>query len=86
METTLFRWQIPTICSGLCASPREFFEITTTIIGHDKEDTKQVKVLNRVIEVHEFGYTYEADARHYTRSSSSRGSISKKKEHVDTNI
>lgn len=27
------------------------FELTTTIVGHDKYDVKHVKVLNRVIEV-----------------------------------
>lgn len=40
------------------------FDSTVTIIGYDKEDTTHGKILNRVIELHEFGYSYEADARH----------------------
>lgn len=28
------------------------FEITTAMIGHDKDDTQQIQVLNHVIEVH----------------------------------
>ena len=40
------------------------FEISTTTIGHDEGDKKEVKVLNRIISVKDNGYTYEADARH----------------------
>ena len=40
------------------------FEISTTVLGHDKDDSKFAKVLNRIISVEESGYTYEADARH----------------------
>ena len=38
--------------------------MTTTVIGHDLHDEKQVKVLNRIITVEESGYTYEPDVRH----------------------
>lgn len=48
------------------------FEITT-MIGHDKDDTKQVKVFKRVIEVHDFGHTYGQTLD--TQSSSSKASV-----------
>ena len=38
--------------------------MTTTVIGHDLHDEKQVKVLDRLITVEESGYTYEPDVRH----------------------
>ena len=40
------------------------FEISTNTIGHDPNDEKQLKILNRIITVEENGYTYEPDARH----------------------
>ena len=40
------------------------FEISTNTIGHEPQDEKQLKVLNRIITVEEHGYTYEPDARH----------------------
>jgi hypothetical protein len=40
------------------------FEISTEIIGHEVDDEKELKVLNRFISVVEGGYTYEPDVRH----------------------
>ena len=40
------------------------FEISTSIIGPEPQDEKQLKVLNRIIVVEDQGYTYEPDARH----------------------
>jgi hypothetical protein len=40
------------------------FEIKTTIIGHDDQDEKRVKILNRIITVVENGFDYEPDIRH----------------------
>eukprot|EP00973_Karenia_brevis_P094778 12424142-Karenia_brevis.AAC.1 len=40
------------------------FEITTTTIGPEKEDEKQVKVLNRTITYTSEGIEYEPDPRH----------------------
>lgn len=40
------------------------FEISTQVLGPGDNNDKEVKVLNRIITASEFGYTYEADARH----------------------
>jgi len=40
------------------------FEIKTTIVGHDKKDDKEMKVLNRVIRATDEGWEYEGDQRH----------------------
>eukprot|EP00973_Karenia_brevis_P037410 5158835-Karenia_brevis.AAC.1 len=42
----------------------EAFEISTTIIGPDRHDNKQAKVLNRTITYTEQGIEYESDPRH----------------------
>ena len=34
------------------------------MIGHEDEDEKQMKILNRIITVQQNGYTYEPDTRH----------------------
>ena len=43
---------------------RKRFEISTNVIGHEDEDEKQMKILNRIITVEPNGYTYEPDSRH----------------------
>ena len=40
------------------------FEISTDIIGPEKNDKKEIKVLNRIIAYEEGGITYEPDPRH----------------------
>ena len=40
------------------------FEITTSTVGHDQEDKKEMKVLNRVIRAIEEGWEYTGDQRH----------------------
>ena len=40
------------------------FEVSTKIIGTGPEESRQEKVLNRVIAVDKDGWTYEADQRH----------------------
>eukprot|EP00973_Karenia_brevis_P066489 9242322-Karenia_brevis.AAC.1 len=43
---------------------RKSFEITTTVIGPEREDKKQVRVLNRTITYANGGIEYEPDPRH----------------------
>ena len=40
------------------------FELKSTIVGHQTEDEKSVKVLNRVITAVDHGFIYEPDIRH----------------------
>ena len=49
---------------GLESTLKEKIEITTDIVGHEKESKKQIKVLSRFTSVKEVGYTYEPDVRH----------------------
>jgi len=40
------------------------FDIKTTLVGHDKDQEKEMKVLNRIIRATAGGWEYEGDQRH----------------------
>ena len=48
----------------LKANLEKHYELKTEILGPDREDKKQVKILNRIVSWTDEGLTYEADPRH----------------------